>query len=270
VERACIEIASIHRVGELQPRDIGVYTETTVGLEELERYFEARRDWRPALFDELRAPRGGRTFMLSCDDGYKSAMMALLPLLEKRGVSCLLFATTGFISGDLAPYEMLLADFLAARGEGERYERIRLELKPASPVARSASLSKLFEDAGAEKPAPRMGEFLSWDELRELARHPLVTIGAHTVNHPLLTAQPWREAFRELREARRELQFRLGTTVEAIAYPYGGHSFSVRALARLAGYRYGFTTEQERILGGVAVDRLALPRIDLRQAASHE
>lgn len=267
MERACIEVALIHRVGQTRTGEIGAYAGTTVSPDELERYFEAREGWRPARYEELRAPREGRAFMLSCDDGYRSSMEALLPLLERRGASCLLFVTTGFISGELEPYEMQLADFLTRSGEVGAYERIRLQLKPARPAARSAYLSRLFAEAGLERPAPRSGEFLGWDELRELSRHPLVTVGAHTVNHPLLTALPWGEAFQELRRARRELQSRLGRPVEALAYPYGGHSSRVRALARLAGYRYGFTTEAARIGGEVGFNRLALPRLDLRRAA---
>jgi peptidoglycan/xylan/chitin deacetylase (PgdA/CDA1 family) len=270
VERACIEVASIHRVGEPQAHDIGVYSDTTISAEHLERYLETRRDWRPALYDDLcaaadGAPGEGRAFILSCDDGYRSAMTELLPLLEKRGISCLLFVTTGFISGDLEPYEMQLADFLAGRGQESSYERIRLELKPASPAARRRSLAELFDASGGEPPAPRAEEFLSWEELRELSRHPLVTVGAHTVNHPLLTALPWVQAFKELRHAKREIQSRLGRPVEAVAYPYGGHSLRVRTLARLAGYRYGFTTRAARISAGPGLNRLALPRIDLRE-----
>jgi len=275
VERACIEVATIHRVGELQAHDIGAYSETTVGINDLESYLEARRDWRPALYDDLcaaadGAPLEGRSFLLSCDDGYRSVMTELLPLLERRGVSCLLFVTTGFISGDLAPYELLLADFLAGRGLERSYEEIRLELKPASPAARRAYLAKLCADGGLEQPAPRKGEFLSWAELRELSRHPLVTVGAHTVNHPLLPALPWLQSYNELRRAKQEIRSRLGRPVEAVAYPYGGHSLRVRTLARLAGYRYGFTTRSAQIEGGPRLDRLALPRIDLRKMVHGE
>jgi peptidoglycan/xylan/chitin deacetylase (PgdA/CDA1 family) len=264
VERSCIEVASIHRVGKLRPGDIGFYSDITVDSEELELYFEARRDWRPASYDDLRAFPEGRAFMLSCDDGYRSAMTALLPMLEKSGASCLLFLTTGFISGDMVPYEMLLADFLAARGMENRYERLRLELSSESSAARRDRLSDLFGVESLEQAAPGAGEFMSWEDLREIARHPLVTVGAHTVSHPLLTVLSWREVLRELLHSKREIQSRLGRPVEAVAYPYGAHSFKVRALARLAGYRYGFTTRAARISSRPGLDRLALPRIDLQ------
>jgi peptidoglycan/xylan/chitin deacetylase (PgdA/CDA1 family) len=244
----------------------------TVSGDELERYFESREDWRPALYDDLRAvaegaPIADRAFILACDDGYRGVMTDLLPKMESRGVSCLLFLTTGFISGDLSPYEMVLADFLAGRGGESVYERMRLELKPASPAARRDYLAHLFAAEGLEPPTPRREEFLSWEELRELSRHPLVTLGAHTVNHPLLTALSWAEGFSELRLARREIESRLGLKVEAVAYPYGAHSLRIRTSSRLAGYRYGFTTRAGRIAAGPGLDRLALPRVDLREAA---
>jgi peptidoglycan/xylan/chitin deacetylase (PgdA/CDA1 family) len=91
----------------------------------------------------------------------------------------------------------------------------------------------------------------------------LIAVGAHTVSHPLLTAIPWWESLAELRRSKREIESRTGAEVRAVAYPYGGHSKAVRAMARLAGYRLGFTTQPGAIEGGTATNMMALPRNEI-------
>jgi peptidoglycan/xylan/chitin deacetylase (PgdA/CDA1 family) len=270
----------VHRVVQGGADAFGFYRDTATSPAELERYLEARSGWRPVPHQRLFERAEGEAYLLTCDDGYRSFATAVLPLLERFEAHCLLFVTTGFISGDHSPYEMVLADHLAAAeeleipGRGrvllkedahreELYRELRLALKPASTAGRREFLSSFLDANGLQRSRSRSDEFLSWEELRELSGHPLVAIGAHTVSHPLLTAITWRESLAELRLSKREIESRTGIGVEAVAYPYGGHSRVVRVMARLAGFRLGFTTRPGTIEGGAAADRLALPRNEL-------
>jgi peptidoglycan/xylan/chitin deacetylase (PgdA/CDA1 family) len=272
----------MHRVETGSDRRFGFYGDTTISPVELERYMAARSDWRPISHSRLRAAvegelEEGNAYFLTCDDGYVSFATVVLPMLEKYESSCLLFVTTAFISGDLLPYEMVLADHMVAAteieipGRGrirleensqreELYREIRLELKPARPSDRRDFVLRFLEANGLGTSPSKTSEFLSWEELKELARHPLVAIGAHTVSHPMLPALPLREAYTELRRSKLEIESRTGASVEAVAYPYGAHSGTVRALARLAGFRLGFTTRPGLIGRGTRGNRMALPR----------
>lgn len=271
------EIGVMHRVVEGGADSFGFYRDTATSPAELERYLEARSGWRPVPHHQLLAGGEGDAYLLTCDDGYRSFAATVLPLLERFEAHCLLFVTTGFASGELFPYEMVLADNLAeaerieipGRGpvllkdDSQReglYRDLLQELKPAPPAGRREFIDSFLDANGLQLPTSTSDRFLSWEELRELARHPLVAIGAHTVSHPLLTAVPWRQAFEELRHSRLEIESRLGVSVQAVAYPYGGHSRSVRLLARLAGFKFGFTTSPGTIADGAAADRMALPR----------
>ncbi len=273
------EIGMIHRVVEGGADAFGFYRDTATSPAELERYLEARRGWRSVPHHQLLSRGDGDAYLLTCDDGYRTFACAVLPLLERFEAHCLLFVTTGFISGDQVPYEMVLADHLAAAeeleipGRGkvllkedfqreELYHELRLALKPARTTGRREFVRGFLDANGLEPSPSRSDEFLSWEELRKLSDHPLVAIGAHTVSHPLLTAIPWWEGLAELRRSKREIESRTGTAVEAVAYPYGGHSRTVRAMARLAGFRLGFTTRPGAIASG-AVNRLALPRNEI-------
>src|SRR5579871_187314 len=63
---------------------------------------------------------------------------------------------------------------------------------------------------------------MDWDEIRALAADPMVTIGAHTVNHVMLGKQTEETARIELKAGRDALMAKLGTEVHHLAYPYGG------------------------------------------------
>jgi peptidoglycan/xylan/chitin deacetylase (PgdA/CDA1 family) len=79
--------------------------------------------------------------------------------------------------------------------------------------------------------------YLSSEELREISKHPLVTIGAHGLWHrhfPQLTVA---DARFELIESRRLLESTCGVNVDLMAWPYGECSPEMEALSRECGYR---------------------------------
>ena len=79
--------------------------------------------------------------------------------------------------------------------------------------------------------------YLSEDELREISRHPLITIGAHGLWHRNFNAISPDEARFELTESRRLLAETIEMPVDLMAWPYGECSPELESLAREAGYR---------------------------------
>ncbi len=63
---------------------------------------------------------------------------------------------------------------------------------------------------------------LTWDDVHTMGQSGLVSFGAHTLHHPILTylADP-QEAYFEVAECRNVLEQRLGHPVRTFAYPYG-------------------------------------------------
>ena len=79
--------------------------------------------------------------------------------------------------------------------------------------------------------------FLSADELREISRHPLVTIGAHGLTHRHFTKLPIAEARFELLESRRVLESLTGKPINLMAWPYGECDARLEQLSSECGYR---------------------------------
>jgi peptidoglycan/xylan/chitin deacetylase (PgdA/CDA1 family) len=78
--------------------------------------------------------------------------------------------------------------------------------------------------------------YLSTEELREISRHPLVTIGAHGLWHRHFTQLSNVEARHELVESRRLLTNITGETIRYMAWPYGECDERLEQLCTDAGY----------------------------------
>jgi len=70
---------------------------------------------------------------------------------------------------------------------------------------------------------------MDWRDLASLP--PWISIGAHSVTHPRLTALPEAECERELRDCQDQIERHLGKRTRWLAYPYGSRSASVMAAA---------------------------------------
>jgi peptidoglycan/xylan/chitin deacetylase (PgdA/CDA1 family) len=86
-----------------------------------------------------------------------------------------------------------------------------------------------------------LDRIMSADELRSLDSG-LVTVGSHTVSHPMLTSLTEAAARLELRESRAQLEKLLQRRVTLVSFPFGAFNEELVELCREAGYERVFTT----------------------------
>jgi peptidoglycan/xylan/chitin deacetylase (PgdA/CDA1 family) len=84
---------------------------------------------------------------------------------------------------------------------------------------------------------------LSWDELRELDRDPLFSIGAHTRTHPALPRLADDAAWDEIAGSKQDVERHVSRPVMTFAYPAGLYGARELRMVRDAGYRLAVTTE---------------------------
>lgn len=72
---------------------------------------------------------------------------------------------------------------------------------------------------------------LSMDELIQLDKETLCTIGAHTLSHPKLDTLPLEEQRREIVESKVQLEQWLGHPIVHFSYPHGAHTEETKQLA---------------------------------------
>ena len=142
------------------------------------------------------------------------------------------------------------------------YFKIWEQLKPLTIAARNRIIDELKQWARGDYSSPGYSGLMDVDQVRELSKHPLFTIGAHTVNHPALTMQTDLEQAFELNESKKTLVGWLEKKVDSIAYPYGNYNSATLALAKAAGFRIGVSTEEKAV--GRGSNLLDMPRYQVK------
>lgn len=105
------------------------------------------------------------------------------------------------------------------------------------------------------------GDTMSWAELRELARDPLVTIGSEGASYAHLANEDRAYVLGQIQRSADRIRTELGVTPSLFAHPYGEWNASVIGLLRQSGYRAAFGQHS-----GVAHSRedpFALPRFPM-------
>ncbi len=109
---------------------------------------------------------------------------------------------------------------------------------------------------------------LDWDEVRELAGEPGITIGSHTMSHPFLSRLPEADARAEIADSRRAIASRTGRDVDFFCYPSGDFTARESAMVKAAGYRAAVSVAPGANRAGAALLSLRRTEITDRDAAA--
>jgi peptidoglycan/xylan/chitin deacetylase (PgdA/CDA1 family) len=107
---------------------------------------------------------------------------------------------------------------------------------------------------------------MNWDEIATLADDPLVTIGAHTVNHFILQKVPEKMVRSEMDMSRAVIEAALGRRPQHLAYPVGDPTAAGPREFRIAaelGFKTAVTTRPGVLVAAHGAHLTALPRISL-------
>jgi peptidoglycan/xylan/chitin deacetylase (PgdA/CDA1 family) len=229
-----------------------------------------------------------RFVCITFDDGYKDLKQWAFPLLKKYELPFALYIPTSVPDrlGELwwVAIEAVIAQNsrigMVINGKDQFFEcaslREKRELYDAvygylRSMKTEDELRKLVRDLCATYRVD-IASFcrelcMDWEEIAELAADPLVTIGAHTVNHMMLKKVPSDTAVRaEMEMSRSVLEAALGKRPEHLAYPVGDPTSAGQREFRIAA-ELGFktaTTTRPGVLFKAHRDHLtALPRISV-------
>lgn len=228
-----------------------------------------------------------RALLITCDDGLQNNIGQMLPVLREEGVRCLFFVT-GASAHDVSTtlwYQELL--WLLLRARSGAFQLATAELQVSGVLKSSENrrqlcwqltkrLSRIESDArerflcaAHEYFGIKRGDSLlrrnfglmTRTDLKTLADNGM-TIGAHTLTHPVLAEQPPQLAVTEIVRSRAVLESVLGRKIWAFAYPFGGPdsvSSEVVEIARDAGFEAAFTNTGGGF--GASLPLHAIPRV---------
>jgi len=113
--------------------------------------------------------------------------------------------------------------------------------------------------------------FLSEAEICELSKHPLITIAAHTSNHPRLSRLDYSSQKNEIENSKKTLEHITKKKISGFAYPFGGsrdiNANSVQAVKDLY-FSYACTTNERFVTHNSPLYQL--PRFNIREYSDRE
>jgi peptidoglycan/xylan/chitin deacetylase (PgdA/CDA1 family) len=96
-----------------------------------------------------------------------------------------------------------------------------------------------------------------------------ISIGAHSVTHPLLSNLPLGKREHEIWRSKKDCEALAGVPVEGFAYPYGDCDSATHKLVSAAGFRWACSTRSDRI-DHTRFDLFELPRLQVYDWNSEE
>jgi peptidoglycan/xylan/chitin deacetylase (PgdA/CDA1 family) len=224
---------------------------------------------------------------ITLDDGYRDNQEFAYPILKANDVPFAIYIPTSFMDRDGELWWLVLEKIIASNdgifvymnGEERKFACAATEEKNATFSTiywwlRSLQTEIEIRDAVREL-AARYGVdtksfceklCMNWGELAVLARDPLMTVGAHTVNHVMLAKTEAEVAKREIEQGRTQIERNIGVKPMHFSYPFGDPTSAGSrefAIAEELGFKTAVTTRPGVLFPEHRDHLMALPRISI-------
>jgi peptidoglycan/xylan/chitin deacetylase (PgdA/CDA1 family) len=236
---------------------------------------------------------------LTFDDGYADNLIAAKPRLAAADMPATIFLATGYLNSDESFWWDELACHILSEGGPQRCdliiggEAVHVDLgaedrsRDDRAVSANAAEKRLFvlnklwqslrhlgnDERGVAMAALRsvfgkpdysksVGRAMTDHEVQMLVSDGLVTIGAHTVTHPVMAGLDAAICRREVNESKLLCESLTEACINAFAYPYGDFDAGAREVVSAAGFTVACSTRPAAV--DANCDIFALPRIQIR------
>ena len=288
-------VVSYHRVGEPRgtPFDRNAYSATPEAFDRQVAHLTQHCDViGPSELDAAVNTPKGQFALITFDDGYRDNFEQAIPILSSHGATASFFPVTSFLDEPTTPWWDEIAWMVRASprkwlpsggrllsavvfDDPDREQAVRALLTryyelPASDgeayldeLAEATASGRLAKGAHAEA-------WLTWDMVRAM-RDAGMSIGGHTMTHPLLSRLPPGEQRAEIDGCLGRLRDELGEDVEIFSYPVGlpnAFDDTTQACLRAAGVVHAFSHYGGHHKAGGRWDSLDIRRTSISRNTS--
>jgi peptidoglycan/xylan/chitin deacetylase (PgdA/CDA1 family) len=230
---------------------------------------------------------GERFVALTFDDGYRDVAEYAAPLLRREGVPYIVYVASDFADGTGILWWKVLEEVVRrsdhlrfavgrrlidhpARDVTEKYAAFNEVYWAVRELAETADIHDILHalafTVGVDPWSFGREVCMTWSELRDFAADPLVTIGAHTMTHPVLKKESPEAVRREIEGSMDAIERHLGVRPAHFAYPIGDQTSACHRefeIARACGLKTAVTTRPGVIFSGHRDRLMCLPRVSL-------
>lgn len=206
-----------------------------------------------------------RAAAITFDDGYANNCTVALPILRRLCLPATFFIATGYLNGgrmwndtvidvvrrakgpelDLAALDIGRFSILTLEDRRRSLDELLGKLKYLEPGHRERLVDEIAETVNIQPPNDLM---LTSDQVRILSDAEM-TIGAHTVSHPILSRVSSNSARDEMIQSKQQLETITGREVTLFAYPNGKPGKDYNASHALIAREVGFAAAVSTGLG---------------------
>jgi peptidoglycan/xylan/chitin deacetylase (PgdA/CDA1 family) len=216
---------------------------------------------------EIKLP--GKVAAVTFDGGYAGNYKYAFPILKRYNVPATVYVVTNSIDGNI-PWErkLLYLIFLTKKerfklnygGKEHEFEIkthsqkrltkriIQDYLRLINQREKDDLLKQISKNLNIELSGLAHKLFLSWDQINEMNKSRLITIGSHTLTHPILTEISLEEARREIGDSKIHIEGKLGEEIETFCYPDGFFNKEIIDLVKDSGYSSALAVTTPQIL----------------------
>lgn len=242
----------------------------------------------------LRRKKNDKKYVVfTFDDGYVDNFSYAYPIFKKYNAPFTIYVTTGFIDRQATMWWYSLNDLLF----NNNYVSFQLDGKifnfdcytNAAKERAYLSIGALIKNCNETEYKNRLNNIfspfkidlyektdelsLTWNQIKTLNEDPLVTIGAHTVNHLILNKLSRTAVKKEMLGSKIRLESQLSCEIKHFAYPNGGRGEIGKRefeIAKESGFLTATTTRLANIFPE-HIDYLeCLPRFDMGEAVDSQ
>lgn len=219
--------------------------------------FLSVNDLKKISKENTQLPKGA--VVITVDDGWQNNKNNIVAVAQQLNIPVALFVTTQPIeTGE--PFWWSIVKYAQ---KNKLYNGTVEALKKISNTQRVQIIQSL-----KNKISTLQRDALTINELNEIKKYTCVTIGSHTVSHPILTNCTNEQAFYEIAVSKNTLEQWLHQTIDSFAYPNGNVSEREINYLQQNNYQIAFSTQPTYLTKNALRNIFLLPRFEVLENVS--